>query len=115
MKVYISKYKDSHVEAAQAAVLVILLNEERPPVWEQVSDWIDRNGPLANSDLCRIAGVDTLKASKMLKRWVEQGVLLRDDPGGKRKTVYFKSTLTQSQLDWGGSLSPDTENNAGAS
>ena len=60
-----------------------LLNEERPPVWEQVSDWMERNGTLANSDLCRIAAVDTLKASKMLKRWVEQGVLTRDDSGGE--------------------------------
>lgn len=76
--------------AAQASVIVTLLNEERPPIWEQVSDWIDRNGPLANSDLCKIAGVDTLRASKMLKRWVEQGVLQRDDSGGKRHTVYRK-------------------------
>lgn len=76
--------------AAQPSVTVSLLNEERPPIWEQVSDWIDRNGPLANSDLCQIAGVDTLKASKMLKRWVEQGVLLRDDSAGKRHTVYRK-------------------------
>ncbi len=51
---------------------------------------MDRNGPLANSDLCQIAGVDTLKASKILKRWVEQGILLRDDAGGKRHTVYRK-------------------------
>lgn len=77
-------------DAAQASVVVSLLNEERPPIWEQVSDWMDRNGPLANSDLCRIAGMDTLKASKMLKRWVEQGVLLRDDSAGKRHTVYRK-------------------------
>lgn len=26
----------------------------------------------------------------MLKRWVEQGVLLRDDSGGKRHTAYRK-------------------------
>ena len=77
-------------DAAQPSVIVSLLNEERPPVWEQVSDWIDRNGPLANNDLCQIAGIETLKASKMLKRWVEQGVLLRDDSGGKRHTVYRK-------------------------
>jgi ATP-dependent DNA helicase RecG len=51
---------------------------------------MDRHGPLANSDLCQIAGVDTLKASKMLKRWVEQGILLRDDAAGKRHTVYRK-------------------------
>lgn len=82
-------YSESRA-AAQPSVTVSLLNEERPPIWEQVSDWIDRNGPLANSDLCQIAGVDTLKASKMLKRWVEQGVLLRDDSAGKRHTVYLK-------------------------
>jgi len=43
---------------------------------------------MADSDTCQIAGLDTLKTSKMLKRWVEQGVLLRDDAGGKRRTVY---------------------------
>ncbi len=68
----------------------MLRNEERPPIWEHVSDWIDRNGALANSDLCRIAAVDTLRASKMLKGWVAQGILLRDDAGGKRHTVYRK-------------------------
>ena len=100
---------------AQPSVIVILHNEERPPVWEQVRDWIDRNGPLANSDLCRITEVDTLKASKMLQRWVEQGVLLKDDPGGKRNTVYLKPTLAQPALDWDGSLSSDPENESGQS
>lgn len=102
-------------DVAQPSVIVALLNEERPPVWEQVSDWIDRNGPLANSDLCRIAEVDTLKSSKMLKRWVEQGVLLKDDSGGKRHTVYLKPTLAPPTLDWGGSLSSVPENESGKS
>lgn len=97
-------------DTAQASVLVTLRNEERPPVWEQVSDWIDRHGFLANSDLCQIAEVDTLKASKMLKRWVEQGVLLKDDTGGKRHTVYLKPTLAPSALDWDGSLSSEADN-----
>lgn len=90
-----------HRDAAQGSVLVTLLNEERPPIWEQVSDWIDRNGPLSNSVLCGIAGVDTLKASKMLKRWVEQGVLIKDDSGGKRNTIYLKSVQgpIQEELD----------------
>jgi ATP-dependent DNA helicase RecG len=77
-------------EQAQEAVAVTLINEERPPIWEQVNDWIDRNGPIANSDLCQIATVDTLTASKMLKRWVEQGVLLADPTRGKRNMVYYK-------------------------
>ena len=69
-----------------------LLNEQRPPVWEQVNDWIDRHGYVANRDLRRIAGVDTLDASRMLKNWVERGLLLSDDTKGKRGTVYRKPT-----------------------
>jgi len=80
-------------DRAQPAVMVTLLNEERPPMWEQVSDWIDRNGPIANGDLCRIANVDTLKASKMLKRWCEQGLLVANTSGGKRNTTYSKPTV----------------------
>lgn len=98
--------------AAQPSVTVSLLNEERPPIWEQVSDWIDRNGPLANSDLCQIAGVDTLKASKMLKRWVEQGVLLRDDSAGKRHTVYRKPD-PDGAAEAASSLSLELDNGAG--
>ena len=43
-------------------------NEERSAIWEQVSDWIDRNGSISNRELRRIAGIETLKASKMLKK-----------------------------------------------
>lgn len=88
---YPPQYRED-VEQAQQAVAVALWNEERPPIWEQVSDWIDRNGPIGNSDLCRIAGLDTLKASKMLKRWVDQGLLSNDPSRGKRNMVYRRST-----------------------
>lgn len=100
-------------DAAQPSVIVTLINEERPPIWEQVSNWIDHNGPLANSDLCRIAEVDTLKASKMLKRWVEQGVLVRDDSGGKRHTIYRKPAPAPAAEEWDGSLSTGQDNEAG--
>ena len=98
-------------DSAQGSVVVTLRNEERPPIWEQVSDWIDRNGPLSNSDLCGIAGVDTLKASKMLKRWVEQGVLVKDDSGGKRNTFYTKNVLGSMQEDLADLLSIGLDNN----
>ena len=74
----------------QEAISVVLFNGERPPVWDQVSDWIDRNGPISNSILCRIAGLDTLKASKQLKNWVEQGLIVSDAARGKRNMVYLK-------------------------
>lgn len=95
---YPPQYREMR-DQAQECIVVTLLNEERPPIWEQVSDWIDRNGPIANGDLCQIASVDTLKASKMFKRWVEQGLLVAHTSGGKRNTTYSK---------------PATESEAGA-
>lgn len=80
----------SRPHLANDAVSVMLLNEERPPVWEQVSDWIDRHGHITNRDLCKIVGVDTLKASKMLKRWVEAEMLVPDMSKGKRGALYIK-------------------------
>lgn len=88
---YPPQYREMR-DQVQEAIVVTLLNEERPPVWEQVSDWIDRNGPIANIDLCQIAGLDTLKASKMLQRWVVQGLLVNDPTRGKRNMVYRKPT-----------------------
>jgi len=86
---YPPQYRESRNQA-QEAVSVTLLNEEPLPIWEQVSDWIDRNGPISNGILCQIAGVDTLKASKQLKNWVEQGLLVNDPTRGKRNMVYQK-------------------------
>lgn len=52
-------------------LLVTLLNEVRPALWEQVDDWIDRNGPIANGKLREMSGLDTLAASKQLRQWVK--------------------------------------------
>ena len=85
-------------DQAQEAIVVTLLNEERPPIWEQVSDWIDRNGPINNGALCQISSLDTLKASKLLQRWVLQGLLINDDTRGKRNTVYRKPSQMDADL-----------------
>lgn len=85
---------------AQEAISVILLNEERPIVWEQVSDWIDRKGSIANAELCRIANVDTLKASKMLKSWVDKGLLEPIEGRKKRNMAYQKPAGRKIGLFW---------------
>ena len=82
----------------------------RPPIWEQVSDWIDRNGPISNGELCRIAGLDTLKASKALKRWVDQGLLIADSTRAKRNMIYLKPATTDAGQPGLLIISPD--NNA---
>ncbi|MFZ4855299.1 MAG: hypothetical protein ACOYL3_02785 [Desulfuromonadaceae bacterium] len=95
-RLYPPQYRQN-TETATESVTVTLLNLERPTVWDEVSDWIDRNGALANADLCRIAGVDTLKVSKMLKAWVEQGVLVQPPVLAKRYTSYVKPAQPTAQ------------------
>jgi ATP-dependent DNA helicase RecG len=84
---------DSQVES----VTVTLLNLERPTAWDEVSHWIDSHGSIANADLRRIAAVDTLKASKMLATWVEQGLLAVLPGRGKRNTAYVKPARSMVQ------------------
>ncbi len=87
------------VEAAHESVIVTLLNLERPTVWDEVSHWIDTHGTIANADLCQIAGLDTLKASKMFRAWVEQGVLVQLPDRAKRNMAYAKPAQAGGQAD----------------
>ena len=88
-KLYPPRYRQN-TEAAVESVTVTLLNLERPSVWDEVSHFIDTQGEIANKDLCKIANVDTLKASRMLAAWEEQGMLNRMPDRAKRNTAYFK-------------------------
>lgn len=97
-----------NTEAAVESVTVTLLNLERPSVWNEVSDWIDRHGSIGNADLCRIAKVETLKASKMLGGWVDQGILERLTGRGKRNMAYAKPAQRGEQPSL---LSDLTDNN----
>ena len=77
---------------AVESVTVTLFNAKRPTAWDEVSDWLDRNGSISNADLVRISKLDTLKASKLLTSWRDQG-LLDPVPGrGKRNMAYSKPT-----------------------
>jgi ATP-dependent DNA helicase RecG len=70
-----------------------LLNRARPSIWDVVSDWIDRNGPIANARLREIAGLDTLAASKQLRNWVAQGVLVALPAASRQMAKYTKPEL----------------------
>jgi ATP-dependent DNA helicase RecG len=82
----------------QDGVMVVLLNEERPPIWEQVSDWLDRNRFITNADLCKIANIDTLAASRLFSKWVIKDMLISDKSKGKRGTRYYKPGQAVEQL-----------------
>lgn len=87
-----------------------MLNHERPSAWDEVSDWLDRQGSIANAELCRIAKVDTLKASKMLTTWREQGLLVQLPGRAKLNMAYVKPSRWDEPL---GLLSGAPENNRG--
>lgn len=88
-RLYPPQYRQA-TEGQTQSVTVTLLNLERPTAWDEVSHWIDGQGSIANADLRRIAGVDTLKASKMLLAWVEQQLLVPLFGRGKRNMAYTK-------------------------
>jgi ATP-dependent DNA helicase RecG len=79
---YPPRYEVRH-ESAVPTVTVTLLNEQRPAVWEQVSAFLDKHGSIANRDLRKIANLDTLKATRMLRGWVEKGLLVMHGSGKK--------------------------------
>jgi ATP-dependent DNA helicase RecG len=83
------------LETAVPCLLVTLLNEERPPLWVQVSDWMDRNGPITNGRLREISGLETLAASKQLRQWVAQGVLVALPAASRQQASYTKPELIE--------------------
>jgi ATP-dependent DNA helicase RecG len=77
---------------SREAVKVILFNESRPSAWEQVSDYIDRFGSIANREVRQILGVaDTLGVTRVIKSWCDLGLLIVANPDeGKRFRRYTK-------------------------
>ncbi len=90
-KLYPPQYSQNPATAVES-VTVTLLNLERPTAWDEVSTWIDREGYIQNAKLCEIAQVDTLKASKLLAAWRDQGLLVPLPDRGKRNMAYTKPT-----------------------
>jgi ATP-dependent DNA helicase RecG len=67
------------------AVLTVLRNQNRPSVWEQVVAYIQENGDIGNAEVRQLLDIDdTLTASKQLKSWVEQGLLVVVNPDAGR-------------------------------
>lgn len=97
-KLYPPQYSQN-TETAVETVTLTLLNLARPSAWDEVSDWIDRQGSIQNAKLCEIAGVDTLKASKLLTTWRDRGLLVSLPTRGKKNMAYTKSTQSLRQDD----------------
>jgi ATP-dependent DNA helicase RecG len=84
---YPPSYSVQH-QSAIPTVMVRLLNEERPEAWEMVSAFLDKQGVIKNEDLRKITGLDTLRASRLLKSWTEKGLLTMRGTGKKHVTYH---------------------------
>ncbi|MDE2594449.1 MAG: putative DNA binding domain-containing protein [Burkholderiales bacterium] len=110
-KLYPPQYRQN-TDVAVESVTVTLLNLLRPSAWDEVSDWIDRHGFIANADVVRIAKVDTLKASKALSAWREQGLLIPLPGRAKRNMAYTKPTEGREEPSLLSSLEDNKTNDA---
>ena len=97
-KLYPPRYSQN-TDAAVESVTVTLLNLARPSTWDEVSDWLDRERSITNSKLREISGLDTLAASKQLKGWVGQGVLVALPAASRQQASYTKPELLAAPSD----------------
>lgn len=76
----------------QDSVKVVLLNEHRPSEWEKISEYLVENKYIANQKAREITGiVQRDKMAKILKNWVNQGLLIQIVPSsGFMKGTRYK-------------------------
>jgi len=97
-KLYPPQYRQN-TDSAVESVTVTLRNLARPSMWNEVSDWIERNGPINNSKLREISALDTLAASKQLRNWVTQRVLVALPATSRQMASYTKPELLAAPSD----------------
>ncbi len=88
---YPPQYRESSL-AAGDCLTVVLMTEPKDPLWGLVSEWIDLNGPIGNSTLCQLGGLNKVKASRALKKWTALGLLQASESQGWRNRVYAKTS-----------------------
>jgi ATP-dependent DNA helicase RecG len=73
------------------SVRVSLHNEKAPDAWEKVEHHLRRFQSLGNAEARKLLDIeDTVKVSKQLKRWVDQGLLLPINAGGAKQKVRYR-------------------------
>lgn len=73
------------------SVLLYLLNLQRVGYWDTVSNYLDSRFSITNCEARRITNVnDTLKMSRLLRTWVNKGLLEKVGGQFKGKTFYRK-------------------------
>lgn len=73
------------------SVLLTLYNMQKIEYWDTVSNYLDDNLTITNQETREITGIqDTPKVSRLLKKWVDDGLLERVESGYKGGIYYKK-------------------------
>jgi ATP-dependent DNA helicase RecG len=82
----------------QDAVRVVLFNTKRPSEWDKVAHYLSTKEKYLTNEKVRtiIGNPDTAKVSRILKKWVDQGLLVKIDTGAK-KTVKYRLPVDEKQ------------------
>jgi len=72
------------------SVCCLLLNTKRASEWDKVYSFLSKKAKyIANEDVRKIIGnADTVKVSRLLKKWVDKGLLTKIDTGAKKTAKY---------------------------
>ncbi len=86
---------------AREAVVAILRNQNRPSIWEQVVEYLEQQGDIGNAEIRQLLDTDdTLAASKQLKAWVQQGLLVVANPDAGRNVRRYTLPDLDPHLDF---------------
>jgi ATP-dependent DNA helicase RecG len=81
----------AYPDLAQEAVQVVLLNEARPTAWDQVVAFVEEHGSIGNAEVRSILGTDDrVRASKQLRQWVAQGLVVPTDPNAPKSQRRYR-------------------------
>lgn len=79
------------VSLERESFTVILRNQARPSLWDQVDSFLETHPTIGNAEVRKLLGVaDPIKASRQLKGWVEGGLLMVADPSASRSHRRYK-------------------------
>lgn len=82
------------------SVLLTLYNMQKIEYWDTVSNYLDNNFTITNQETREIVGIqDTPKVSRLLKKWVDDGLLERIESGYKGDIRYKKPGIVIVPLD----------------
>jgi ATP-dependent DNA helicase RecG len=72
------------------SVCCVLFNSKRASEWDKVYSYLSKQAKyVVNEDVRKIIGnADTVKVSRLLKKWVDRGLLIRIDTGAKKTAKY---------------------------